>query len=368
MAEARNCELKKVLIIEPFYTGSHKQLIDLLVSELDASVSLHTLPGKKWPWRARTSALWFSTSIPNASVDTFTTLFCSSVLNLAELMVVRPDLARIPNKVVYFHENQLVYPVRKEQNQERDFQFGYNQIITCLAADKVVFNSRFNMESFLSSIDSFLHLIPDHRPKNLKEKIAPKCDFLYFPINFQNKQLQPSMTERGNEPIHILWPHRWEHDKNPTLFFDTLFKLKEEGHAFRLSVLGEQFSQIPNIFTEAKEKLAQEISEWGYVESKDMYYKVLRDADVVVSTAVHEFFGVAMLEAVHHGCFPLAPKSLVYPEFYPERHLYSTPNQLLKQLRNFCKRPNAVRQTTIEIDTMAYSWSNLRTEYQTLLS
>jgi len=158
MAEARNCELKKVLIIEPFYTGSHKQLIDLLVSELDASVSLHTLPGKKWPWRARTSALWFSTSIPNASVDTFTTLFCSSVLNLAELMVVRPDLARIPNKVV--------------------------------------FNSRFNMESFLRSIDSFLHLIPDHRPKNLKEKIAPKCDFLFFPINFQNKQLQPSMTER----------------------------------------------------------------------------------------------------------------------------------------------------------------------------
>ena len=33
-------------------------------------------------------------------------------------------------KVVYFHENQLVYPVQK--TKERDFQFGYNQILTAL--------------------------------------------------------------------------------------------------------------------------------------------------------------------------------------------------------------------------------------------
>lgn len=54
-------------------------------------------------------------------------LFCSSVLNLCELAALRPDLARL-KKVLYFHENQLAYPVRKEQ--ERDFQYGYNQIVS----------------------------------------------------------------------------------------------------------------------------------------------------------------------------------------------------------------------------------------------
>lgn len=54
-------------------------------------------------------------------------LFSSSVLNLCELVALRPDLTPL-KKVLYFHENQLVYPVRKDQ--ERDFQYGYNQVLS----------------------------------------------------------------------------------------------------------------------------------------------------------------------------------------------------------------------------------------------
>ena len=57
----------------------------------------------------------------------FRVLFASSVLNLAELVALRADLAGV-HKVLYFHENQLIYPIRKQQ--DRDFQFGYNQIIS----------------------------------------------------------------------------------------------------------------------------------------------------------------------------------------------------------------------------------------------
>ncbi|MED6252782.1 Glycosyltransferase-like domain-containing protein 1, partial [Ataeniobius toweri] len=246
-----------VLLVEAFYGGSHKQLIDLLKENTDGC-SLFTLPAKKWHWRARTAALYLSQTIPACS--SYRVLFSSSVLNLCELVALRPDLARL-KKVLYFHENQLVYPVRKDQ--ERDFQYGYNQVLSCLVSDVVVFNSRFNMESFLSSIQSFMKKIPDHRPKNLDRLIRPKCVVLNYPVQFpdvssllpehklrhlcrstetlqsdhrifkaQTSQPQTSRCEEDPvqssseprsvltpvqhsesvdqvNPLHIVWPHRW---------------------------------------------------------------------------------------------------------------------------------------------------------------
>lgn len=58
----------------------------------------------------------------------FDILFVSSVLNLAEFLSLRPDLAKIPVKIIYFHENQLVYPIQTQK--ERDFQYGYNQFLS----------------------------------------------------------------------------------------------------------------------------------------------------------------------------------------------------------------------------------------------
>ncbi|XP_060731703.1 glycosyltransferase-like domain-containing protein 1 isoform X2 [Tachysurus vachellii] len=331
-----------LLLVEAFYGGSHKQLIDLLQQNIDDCV-VYTLPAKKWHWRARTAALHFMQAIPSS--QSYRVLLTSSVLNLAELVALRPDLAAL-KKILYFHENQLIYPVRK--SQERDFQYGYNQILSCLVADAVLFNSAFNMDSFLSSISSFLKMMPDHRPKGLEQLIRPKCSVLYFPIRF------PEVAR--------------EHDKDPELFFQTLLKLAERELSFEVSVLGETFTDVPDVFAEAKERLARHIRHWGFMPSKEDYLRTLCQADVVVSTAKHEFFGVAMLEAVHCGCYPLCPKALVYPEIFPGSYLYSTPEQLFKRLQGFCKHPHLVRQHVIQVNVGRFSWDTLGHEYRSLLA
>ena len=59
-------------------------------------------------------------------------------------------------------------------------------------------------------------------------------------------------------------------------------------------------------------------------------------ADVVVSTAHHEFFGISVTEAIYAGAFPVLPNRLVYPERVPEhlhaRCLYDDDQDLVDKL------------------------------------
>lgn len=355
-----------VAIVEPFFGGSHKQLVELLVKYV-SGCEVFTQTPKKWHWRARTSALHFALTIPEC--HHFKVLFCSSVLNLAELVALRPDFVSL-RKIIYFHENQLVYPVRK--SQDRDFQYGYNQILSCLVADVIVFNSHFNLESFLKSVKPFLRLMPDYRPKGLEEKIRPKCRVLYFPIEFpvvNYRRTTEDKWERTNgdppviPPLHIVWPHRWEHDKDPELFFRMLYQLLESGLPFEVSVLGESSTDHLSVFDEALQKLGGRIKNWGFLDSKEAFYQTLADADVVVSTARHEFFGVAITEAAYLGCYPLVPNRLVYPEIFPAECVYNTPEQLLKRLKNFCRKPELARNHKLEIEFDRFAWNQLSARY-----
>jgi glycosyltransferase involved in cell wall biosynthesis len=81
-----------------------------------------------------------------------------------------------------------------------------------------------------------------------------------------------------------------------------------------LSVLGQSFANSPPCFAEAREQFVDAIEHWGFVESRRDYLQVLATADVFVSTAVHEFFGLSAVEAMMHCSVVLLPDRLSYPE------------------------------------------------------
>jgi glycosyltransferase involved in cell wall biosynthesis len=90
--------------------------------------------------------------------------------------------------------------------------------------------------------------------------------------------------------------------------------LRQKGVNFEISVLGESFSKQPEVFKLLADDFKDHIRRWGYQQSRADYYSALMEADVFVSTAEHEFFGVSLMEAASCSTVPLAPERLAYPE------------------------------------------------------
>jgi len=322
-----------VLVLEPFYDGSHKQVADILGS-LNHVTIIHPEGGtcNKWHWRMLVSAFVFSTLIPTDSSQYHTIMF-TAMMNVTELLGLRPDL-KDKRKVLYFHENQLEYP-KSHKNAQQDFNLVWNQIISCVSADVILFNSKFNMDSFFLKAGPFVNKIPTiQRPRIDFDSLISKSRVLYCPIALA---IRIPQIDPNDQILHIVWPHRWEHDKGTSEFMDLLEKFNSSGLKLKISVLGQSFTSNATEFSKAKDTIDDmehiQIEHWGRIESADEYHQVLRVAHVVISTANHEFFGIGMVEAAFCGCFPIAPKRLSYPELFPQECLYATDKQLYKAVK-----------------------------------
>ncbi|MFQ5965034.1 MAG: DUF3524 domain-containing protein [Candidatus Scalinduaceae bacterium] len=299
----------KVLTLEPYYGGSHKAFLEGWIQFSRHKWTLLTLPPRKWKWRMRHSAITLANQTAERirAGESWNVLFCSDMLNLAEYMgLIHPTVQKLPS-VVYFHENQLTYPV--VHPQEFDFHFVLTNLVTALASTEVWFNSLYHRDVFLDELQGFLKRMPDYRPMEVVEEIRYKSH-----IKCPGIHQFPKRNNRLPGPMRIVWAARWEHDKNPELLFKALRILKTKGIEFRLSVIGEQFQRIPDIFHSAREEFSNFIDRWGYQRNRKDYESTLLEADVFVSTADHEFFGISVLEAAAAGAFPIVPEKLAYPE------------------------------------------------------
>ncbi len=304
-----------ILALEPYYGGSHKAFLTGWAGHSRHQFTTLHLPPRKWKWRMRHAALTFADQVRAALANgaQWDAAFCSDMLNLAEFRGLVPTFVRRLPTVAYFHENQLTYPFR--YFGERDFHFGFTNMTTALAADAVWFNSAFHRDDFLAALTAALKRMPDHQPLDVPDRIRAKSA-----IHPPGIHEFPPRGPRRPGPLRILWAARWEHDKNPEAFFAALQQLRAENVDFRISVLGEQFEDSPAVFDTARETFTNHIDRWGYQPTRGDYLAALLDADVAVSTAEHEFFGISIVEAMAAGCYPLLPERLAYPEVLDVDH------------------------------------------------
>jgi glycosyltransferase involved in cell wall biosynthesis len=352
----------KFLFLEPFYGGSHRDFAVGWISHSRHQIDLVTLPARFWKWRMRGAALYFSKKVKNPSA--YDGLIASNLMSLADLKALWGT--DCPKALVYFHENQLSYPL--PPGETMDYQFGFTDMTTGIVAHRLFFNSKTHMDAFFAALPRFIGMMPEYRPGWVVDQLRTKAAVLHPGCNYPAGPANLSPWELSKPPL-IIWNHRWEFDKNPDLFFAALHEVLARDVEFRLALLGENFQVVPKPFLTAREKLGKRVVHYGYEPSKEKYREWLRQGVVVVSTAIQENFGISVVEAIRHGCYPLLPNNLVYPELIPqefhEECLFNSQEELVEKLSLILANPEQYRDKREDLaDEMEqYSWELVIDKY-----
>ena len=358
-----------ILALEAYDGGSHRQFLDGLIQHSRHSFRRLSLPARKWKWRMRAAAITFAQQLDNQNPTNQPPpqlILTSDMTSLADLRALLPDpLRRLPI-VCYFHENQLTYPVPEES--QRDYQYAFTNITTCLAADALWFNSHYHLDTFTDAVDALLRRMPDFVPIGVADAIRSKAAVM--PIGLDDQLFHTQHQQPGNQktpPHTILWNHRWEYDKNPDTFFEVLFDLHRKGLDFRLLLAGQSFRESPPIFAAAQKLLADRIDHVGFLPTRDAYLDLLARADIVVSTAIHEFYGLSVREAIAADAYPLLPHRLTYPELIPPDdrplYLYDSPHDLRSKLAQLLSSPLPPLAPSLRSAVIQLAWSRLIHHY-----
>ena len=359
----------KILIIEPYFAGSHEAWASGYQKYSRHQVEVLSMSGHHWKWRMHGGAVTLARKFLNDRYKP-DVILATDMLDLSTfLALTRTRSTGIPT-YLYFHENQITYP-RSDRDpdvgKERDDHYGWINFVSALSADRVYFNSQFHKNDFQRALPKFLKKFPDKNEVGTLEGLTKKFRVLPLGMDFSPFLAKISQTSSADKPPLILWNHRWEYDKGPEIFFRVLWNLKVQGYVFRLAVLGASYLKVPPPFSKAQKLFKQEIVHWGFVEEPEEYARILFEADVVPITSIQDFFGISVVEAIYANCVPFVPKGKVYEEHIPkEEHthfLYKDEKDLLKKMKFFLENPDQFRNLSIRNWVSKYDWKSLASTY-----
>lgn len=341
----------KALLISAYDAGSHRAWRNGLEKYLDIELHQIVLPPRAWAWRIGTAPWQIKTTFSDLLAESWDVLITTSVLDLATLRGIVPELREIPT-IVYWHENQFAYP------RDVDAFILMKEVYTLASASVNIFNSKYNRDSLLDGVERFFEKKPDAVDLSLLRDVIARSEVI--PVG-----IEPLDETRAERERRIVWNHRWEWDKAPEVFFEAVEVLAERGVDFNLSIHGEAFRTSPDVFSEAQAKFGERLRHFGY-STRDEYVQSLSTARVVVSSAIHEFQGVAMLEAIEAGARPVAPARLAYPEYIQDEDLYSPSSNEALTLADAIE--SALDAPCPTYDLSPYHWPTVISQWKEVLA
>ncbi|TNF25722.1 MAG: DUF3524 domain-containing protein [Deltaproteobacteria bacterium] len=349
----------KITALESWYGGSHKQWLDGLSKHSSHDFELLTMTDSHWKWRMQGGSLELAAQYKSQKRSPDLILSSSMVdLSLFDSLAKTQDIP----KVIYFHENQFAYPVSEMDTDKlnaRDQHYAFINLKSALIANSLLFNSQYNMNSFLDGVKEIRNILPDYTDSIDLKALEKKSSVV--PLGFDLIFKKPKVLD---VPV-ILWNHRFEYDKNPDDFFNLMIDLKEENFNFKLIVLGEG-SEKSSLW---KERLKDSTLHWGKVDTREEYFKWLDLATIIPITSNQDFFGISIVEAISRGLHPFLPNRLAYPELIPESERKNVFYTDISDLRSRIKM-GISEMTVLECQKhlTQYEWKNLIGRYDSILS
>lgn len=360
----------KVLVLSAYHADSHRSWLNGLMAHLpNIEWTVLTLPPRYFSWRIRGNSLSWAMLERETLVADYDVVLATSMTDLSALRGLVPELGQVPT-VVYFHENQFSYPQSTQQRAGVEPQI--LNLYTALAADKVLFNSEYNRRTLLEGAEDLMSRLPDFVPRaEVMAKLA-HARVLPVGIDLAGGYMELSRERSSGERLSVLWNHRWEYDKGPA----RLLALVKDCAQFELPVdfyiAGQQFRERPAEFAEIESVILSSddltLRQWGYVADSQNYTAMLSSCDVVLSTAIHDFQGLSVLQAVAVGCVPLVPNRLCYPEWFADEYCYASSDDIAIE----AKTARMALQQLVEqkrrgflsyVDVSALSWQRLAPQY-----
>lgn len=349
-----------VVIVEPYFTGSHEVWAEGWRKASRHRVHLLTQPGTHWRHRMMAAAVPIAAELRAhiAQEGTPDVVVASDMVDLASLLgLCRAELAGVPS-VLYFHENQLTQPVSPNGvGGLRDRHLAWTNWRSLLAADEVWFNSEWQRDSLEDALvellghgpaeDDQTSLLPD--AKRTWRVRAVGCDLFGL--------LKATRSCTAEVPL-VLWNHRWAHDKGLDVAIRSLRTLADEGVAFELAVVGTDDHHDPARAVRLLEPLGDRVIHRGWMPEPE-YRDLLCRGDVVLASARQENFGIAVVEAVAAGCVPVVPDAMAYPETITDPALRYPPGRLTSRLREVLSDLDAWRERTAQLrgELARFDWS-----------
>ena len=356
----------RILLLNAYDTDSHKYWCQGLMAHLPHHQwSYLSLPGRFFSWRIRGNGLSFAYG-EEAHIlqQPFDLIIATSMVDLATLKGLSRNLASTPS-ILYFHENQFAYPKSAQQHTSIEPQMV--NLFSALSADHVLFNSHFNQQSLLAGITDLFKRLPDHAPLNAIDSINNKSQVLPVPIHVNPNAIRKNFIK--GETLKVIWNHRWEYDKGPQTLALLVKLANEQQLNIEFTICGMSFRNIPAEFNQLQISKPDNLKHMGTFTNKAEYLTQLTEHHVVLSTAHHEFQGIAVLEGAAYGCIPLAPDRLAYPEWIPATCLYKNASPE-EEAQHILQRLKTWQQQGLPctVDVCHYDWQVLAQEYETVLT
>lgn len=322
-----------------------------------------TLPDRYFSWRLRGNSLTWAMGDDRALLEQpWDRIIATSMVDLSALRGMVPALSQIPT-CVYFHENQFAYP-RSRQQTHSAVEPQLQSIYTALSADRLVFNTAYNRDTFLTGAAALLRKLPDHVPRGLIERITAQTRVVPVPLQedvFEQASKSPALTQT-QPPLTLAWAARWEYDKGPDRLLNIATALDQTGINFQLLVLGQSFRQRPEAFELLQNRLGHRLAHFGFAPSRNDYLHLLAQADIMLSTSEHEFQGVSVLEGVALGALPVLPNDQSYPCLFAPEWLYDTDMDAVARIHALAGQ-KCREGLPPSPDVTGFSWPALRQAY-----